>query len=43
LFYFDSQTTAFRLCPTFFFAAIGPAVFIIGAFLGSFLIQFLGK
>jgi len=31
------------LCSTFFFAAIGPAVFIIGAFLGSFPIQFGGK
>jgi len=31
------------LCPTFFFAVIGTAVFIIGAFLGSFPIQFLGK
>lgn len=40
---FDPQTTTFRLCPTFFFSVSGEAVFIVGAFLGSFPIQFLGK
>jgi hypothetical protein len=43
LYCFDPQTTAFGLCPTLFFAAIGTAVFVVGAFLGSFPIHFLGK
>jgi hypothetical protein len=31
------------LCPTFLLSAFSAAVFIVGAFLGSFPIQFLGK
>jgi len=30
LYCFDPQTTAFGLCPTLFFAAIGTAVFVVG-------------
>ncbi|MEQ1825420.1 MAG: hypothetical protein ABL921_05715 [Pirellula sp.] len=42
-FCFDPRTTAFRLRPTLFLSIFGAAVFIIGAFLGCFPIQFLGK
>ena len=39
----DPQATAFRLRPTLFFSAFGAAVFILGAFLGSFPNQFVGN